>query len=365
MQYEVSKTVLFYLDTAFRSGGTIGEPVFTFPNNLINVLPQKGERLRLTMQEASIEYTFFQTEEFNNKMLILESVSGGDALPRLLEIPIGNYNITTFISVLKTKLNDGTLYVYELEFIPETNKLLYTATPQDPNASLGNITFNFDNDSAFNIFQAPIDESLNEMMGYDIDEIAEFTLDAPPGQPATALISTSTVPITMSPGVENLYVTVQNSCSNYGNVNVVNTFTSSNILAKIPVSSPPFSTLYFYDVNGNFSTLISNSYLDNLNLTLFNERFTKIEPRKNWTFTIKIEVLRPARHASETKEGIQELVNMTKMKMIKKNQPTKPDEQPVNTLFARKKNPVAQPVNTLVARKKPKVQKPLKTDENT
>ena len=103
----------------------------------------------------------------------------------------------------------------------------------------------------------------------------------------------STVPITMSPGVENLYVTISNSCSNYGNANITNVFTSSNILAKIPVASPPFSTLYFYDLNSNFSTIITNKYLDNLNIALFNERFTRIEPRKNWSLTIKIEIIRP------------------------------------------------------------------------
>jgi hypothetical protein len=122
----------------------------------------------------------------------------------------------------------------------------------------------------------------------------------------------------MSPGVENLYVTISNSCSNYGNANIANVFTASNILAKIPVSNPPFSTLYFYDLNSNFSTIITNKYLDNLNLTLFNERFTQIEPRKDWTFTIKIEIIRP-KIENETKNLLSELVEITKLKFLKKN----------------------------------------------
>ena len=75
MVFETVRSVLFYLDTRQRSGGTIGSPDFTFPNNLINVKPQNGEKLRLTMQEASIEYTFFQTELFNNSFVVRESIN--------------------------------------------------------------------------------------------------------------------------------------------------------------------------------------------------------------------------------------------------------------------------------------------------
>ena len=122
----------------------------------------------------------------------------------------------------------------------------------------------------------------------------------------------------MSPGVENLYVTIANSCGNYGNANVQNVFSSSNILAKIPVATPPFSTLYFYDLNSNFSTIITNKYLDNLNIFLFNERFTQIEPRKNWTFTMKIDIIRPHTE-NKTTQLLKELLDITKLKFMKKN----------------------------------------------
>ena len=117
MVYETVRTVLFYLDTKVRSGGTIGEPEFTFPNNLINVEPQRGERLRLTMQEVSMEYTFFQTESFNNKVVVLETIDGGPEVARTVQIPIGNYNINTFIAELAKALNDGSQYVYSMSLI--------------------------------------------------------------------------------------------------------------------------------------------------------------------------------------------------------------------------------------------------------
>ena len=97
MVYETVKSILFYLDTRLRSGGTIGSPQFSFPNNLIGLQPQNGELIKLTMQEASIEYTFYQTENFNNKCLVVEFIIGEDVEVREITIEIGNYNLVTFI----------------------------------------------------------------------------------------------------------------------------------------------------------------------------------------------------------------------------------------------------------------------------
>jgi hypothetical protein len=322
MVYETVRTVLFYLDTRVRSGGTIGQPVFTFPNNLINVRPQDGESLRLTMQEASLEYTFYQTEEFNNKFVLIEEVTGLNAPPvsvREVRIPIGNYNLNTFIVQLTQSLNLNSLYRYIITYIPATSQIQYTAVPLN-DFGVGSVTFNFDSVNAFDIYGISIAESLNEMMGFNVGAIINLT----PNAFNTALSCTSTTPITVTPGVQNLYVTIQNSCSNFGNANIINTFSASNILAKIPVSNPPFSTLFFYDLNSNFSTVIQNKYIDNLNLTLFNERFTVVEPRKDWTFTIKIDVIR-GRAENETSRLLKELVDITKMKMLNKNQAKKKD----------------------------------------
>jgi hypothetical protein len=318
MVYETVRSVLFYLDTRFRSGGSIGQPRFTFPNNLINMKPQDGESIRLTFVEASLDYTFYQTEEYNNKFFVYEAVFGFNPVVnrRIVEIPIGNYNLSTFIVQLTQSLNQNSLYRYIITYIPATNMLQFTATPLGDNAYYG-LRFNFDQSDEEVRAVGSIQESLNEMMGFKEGAVVEFTRSA-----STPYRSASTVPITMCPGVQNLYITIQNSCSNYGNANKANTFSASNILAKIPVSNPPFSTLYFYDLNGNFSTIIANKYLDNLNLTLVNERFTVIEPRKEWSFTIQIDIIR-GRAENETSKLLKELVDITKMKMLKMNQTMK------------------------------------------
>jgi len=313
--HENVKSVLFYLDTRVRTGGTIGSPTFTFPNNLIDIRPQKGEQVRLTMQEASIEYTFYQTELFNNKFLVREQTSdtGGEYVNRIVELDIGNYNLNTLIVELTNKLNiAASLYVYLISYIPKTNRLRFIATPKVGTSV--SVIFDFNVESVQTIIGVFLGESANEILGFAIGATIVLTDTNFSGN----LICESQIPITMSPGVQNLFITIANSCSNYGNANTANSFTASNILAKIPVSNPPFSVLYFYDLNSNFNTIILNKYLDNLNLTLFNERFTRIEPRKNWTLTIKIEIIRNSTSA-EVLKTLKKSLELDKLKMVRKD----------------------------------------------
>jgi hypothetical protein len=121
----------------------------------------------------------------------------------------------------------------------------------------------------------------------------------------------------MSPGVQNLYMVINNSCQNYANTSVDNTFSTSNILAKIPVATPPFSTIFFYDINSNYGTIITNRYLDNLSFTLFNEQFTEITPRKNYSFTIRIDIVITSTNIDNQKT-LTELLELKKMSFINK-----------------------------------------------
>jgi hypothetical protein len=306
MVYEIRKSFLFFLDTRFRSGGSLGQPIFTFPNNLIAV---DDEKIRLTLNEMSMEYTFYQTESFNNKFLLIEN-----GILRIIEIEIGNYNLITFLNELTLKLNSASsLYIYVLNYIANTNRLSYIATPK-PGITIGAIVFQFNRSVVFSLTGVDIIESLNEMMGFQDNDTITLSLNTA----GTARIVESTTPITMSPGVQNLYMVINNSCQNYANTSTDNVFSSSNILAKIPIASPPFSVIYFHDINSNFSTVITNRYLDNLSFTLFNENFTEINPRKNYSFTIRIDIVVPSTSIT-TQKTLDEILQLKKMSFINKN----------------------------------------------
>jgi len=319
MVYETIRSILFYLDTSKRSGGSIGHPRFVFPNNLIGMQPQAGERIRVTMQEASINYTFYQTETYNNKFAVTEEVQGQAPVTRIVETDIGNYNLNTFIVEITAKLNAFSLYTYVVTFNANQNTLTFVASPRNA-ATPVSVVFDFNKANVFNNTSIDIEESSNEIMGFAVD--ATVTLDAAGG----GFTTTSTVPITMSPGVENLFVTIANQSQNYGSTEDSNVFSSSNVLAKIPVASPPYGTLYFFDLNGNFSTIIDNKYLDNLNIELYNERRTPVEPRKDWTFTIKIEIIRP-RVEEKLNAATQEMLELTRLKFLKKSEINQKDSK--------------------------------------
>ena len=305
MVYEIRKSFLFFLDTRYRSGGSLSRPVFTFPNNLIAI---EDEKIRLTLNEMSMEYTFYQTEQYNNRFLLIEN-----GVNRIIEIDIGNYNLVTFLTELTIELNDATsLYNYVISYIPNTNRLKYIATPK-PAVPLLSIVFEYNRSTVFNTTGVDIIESLNEMMGFLDDATIVLSLTAT----ATAFTCESTTPISMSPGVQNLYMVINNSCQNYANTSVDNTFSSSNILAKIPIATPPFSTLFFFDINSNFSTIITNRYLDNLSFTLFNEQFTEITPRKNYSFTIRIDIVVPSTNI-DTKNTLEQILDLKKLSFINK-----------------------------------------------
>jgi hypothetical protein len=303
MVYEIRKRFLFYLDTRYRSGGTLSRPVFTFPNNLIAI---ENEKIRLTLNEMSMECTFYQTEQYNNRFLLIEN-----GVNRIIEIDIGNYNLVTFLTELTIKLNDATsLYNYVISYIPNTNRLKYIATPK-PSVPLLSIVFQYNRADVFATTGVDIIESLNEMMGFLDDATIVLSLTAT----AAGFTCESTTPISMSPGVQNLYMVINNSCQNYANTSVDNTFSSSNILAKIPIATPPFSTLFFFDINSNFSTIITNRYLDNLSFTLFNEQFTEITPRKNYSFTIRIDIVVPSTNI-DNKNTLEQILDLKKLSFI-------------------------------------------------
>lgn len=313
--HEVVRSQLFYIDTSQRSGGTIGAPEFTFPNNLVQVKRQESEEIQLTLQEMTIEATWFQVEQYNNKVCVRSEITQQSPLPPVgtidncVEIPIGNYTIPTFLTALSAALNSIANQSWTLSFDPRTNFITYSV--EDLNGQAIAFFFIFDSDAAPG---CPFfEESLNESMGFARNSIVEFSPQLPD------FTVTSTIPITMNPGVSNLLVTIDNQCTNYGNTDVANVFTPSNILAKVPVSSPPNSTIFFFDINNNFQSIINNTYLDNLNITLVNERFTRIEPRKNWTATIKIEIIR-IRAELDMKQHLQEMLEIDRLRFLNDSQ---------------------------------------------
>ena len=58
-------------------------------------------------------------------------------------------------------------------------------------------------------------------------------------------------------------------------------------------------------------------YLDNLSFTILNERFTEITPRKDYSFSIKIEIIAESIQTTSS-DILNEMLELKKLKLIKK-----------------------------------------------
>ena len=131
MVYQVLRSQLFYLDTADRSPSPLSSPIFSFPNNLLNI--DKGQKIRISFNEMTVPYNFFQTETFNNRFALQESIIRGGVVIsslKIITLDTGNYSIDTLINELVEVLNTSSdLYRYQLSYDERRNEIIYVALP--------------------------------------------------------------------------------------------------------------------------------------------------------------------------------------------------------------------------------------------
>ena len=326
MVYQVLRSQLFYLDTVDRSPESgRGNPVFTFPNNLLNI--EATQKIRISFNEATIPYSFFQTEDFNSQFALGESVIRGGVVVESLKVitlDTGNYSIDTLINELIRVLNSSSdLYRYQLTYDDSRNEIVYVALPILATDIVDDVRFIFNRQFIIDTLGVDIQESAFELLGFPFGSIIVFVQ---PDSGINQLTTKSTIPVNVSSAVDNLYVRIENNCNNYSS-NGVNRYSYSNILAKIPVAQPPFSTIYYYNIEdiGNFSTVISGNVLDNFNVSLENKRGTSIVPRSDWTFTVRVEVIIDKNEIG-MEASLAEMVKILKMNFIKDNGNKKPQQ---------------------------------------
>lgn len=324
MVIQTLRTYNFYLDTSDRSNGTIGTPSFLFPNNLFQL--DKRQKIKITLQEATIFYNFYQTEQTSNKFYLLEKViiNNQEIINNtIIALQEGNYNLATLVIELNEKLNTPTsLFNYQITLEESRNLFLFNAFPKQGTVlSEDSIIFNFNRDDVLILSPDKIDiqESANRLLGFPDDSIISFISNTTNN--SCSLLSE--IPVDMSNSVANIYIKIDNNCSNFSTQGV-NVFSYSNTLAKIPVAQPPFSTIFYYNIEekGNYHTIIDNSYLENLNIVLLNSRGTVIEPRTDWNFTVRVEIVIDKNEINMEK-SLHEMLSIMKMQMIKKGSKSK------------------------------------------
>ena len=118
---------------------------------------------------------------------------------------------------------------------------------------------------------------------------------------------------------QNKFEFLSDSLDSKGIITSINQIINKNENIKENIEKKEVNQYIFnYDINNqNFATIITNKYLDNLSFTLYNERFTEITPRKDYSFTIKIEII-TTKDTSTTDEILKQILELKKLKLISK-----------------------------------------------
>jgi|688.fasta_scaffold163079_1 hypothetical protein len=199
-----SKTANKYL------GGFTSNCVFNLP---LIVLPRNA-KIHLSLQSASIPFSFYNVDYFNNKLVY--SVNDGSNIT--IEIPQGNYSTTSLRNYLLTAMT-GFLITY---------------------SSLNN-TFTFTHPT-YN-FQFKSSSTCMEILGFDEND----------NYPSSANVLTSINSINLFT-IRNIYIT-----SNNLSLNNINNSTPNlcNILASIPLTSGANSVITYSNMN-NIKTAVND-----------------------------------------------------------------------------------------------------------
>jgi len=199
-----SKTANKYL------GGFTSNCVFNLP---LIVLPRNA-KIHLSVQSASIPYSFYNVDYFNNKLVY--SVNGGVDI--LIEIPQGNYSATSLKNYLASVMTGFTITYSNL-----------------------NNTFTFTHSTSN--FQFKTSSTCMEILGFDENELYNST-----SQVLTSINSINLFTI------RNIYIT-----SNNLSLNNINNSTPNlcNILASIPLTSGANSVITYANMN-NVKSAVNN-----------------------------------------------------------------------------------------------------------
>lgn len=191
-----SKTADKYYD-GYTSNCLFNLPPLIFP---------RAKAMYVSVQSASIPYSFYNVDGFNDTLIY--SVSGGSN--QVITIPQGNYNTTTLRNYLLSVMTGFTITYSSL-----------------------NNTFTFTHSTSDFSFKAS--STCMEILGFE-ENIAHNS---------TSHILTSTCSINLFT-IRNIYI--QSSNLMLSNVNNA-TPNNSNILCSIPLTSGQFSVVNYFNTN--------------------------------------------------------------------------------------------------------------------
>jgi hypothetical protein len=218
----------------------------------------------ISIISAQIPVSFYLINYTTN--VLKYSVNNGAILTMTLER--GNYNITSLINVLKTEfLSAG--YVFSITFNKVTGKLLFTSPIS----------------TTFKIFNSTYGSTINEIIGFDSVSSYSSTANVLFGEHPCSLI-----------GIKVLKVS-----STSLRTNGLASGGFSNLIATIPVSSPPYGIILYENKSNSNGGLLLNREISNIDIQITDENNQYINfNNTEYSITLAITTTRILKDKSNT-----------------------------------------------------------------
>jgi len=227
------------------------------------ILPQievpSNYSIHLSIQNATIPYSFYNINSNNNTLYCQEIIVDGNGNPtgvinNTYYFTEGNYNAYQLATYLSTLFQGNRMSV---TYNSITNKFTFV-----------NTTYNF-------IFKAQFSTCL-ELLGLSTDDLYN----------TSALKSLTTYQINLSP---TKFITIQSNLIT-GSINN-STSELQNVLCCVPVNNIPFSTITYTNHN-NFSVNLNTNVLNFLNIKLVDEGGRTINLNQQYfSLTIQLDII--------------------------------------------------------------------------
>ena len=255
----VNRSQLVFINSKQRLTGQPFEFTMNFNDGLLKA--DKGCYMRLTVQEATINRSWYSIQSGTNSFSIVDS---NNTIVNVT-LPIAYYNAIDVRTELARLLPVGWSVTYERK----TNKFTFTR----PNDAVAWYKFVFTS-------------TLYEILGFRSGEEPTMTIASP--------AVTSTVPIRVNE--ENAVVIhtdlPRNKFSAIDNHNANNkSFKESTIMCKIPIQCAPFDNVVYSNQTDTFQFDLTDGNIGSVRVWVTDENDRVLELPYDWSMTWRIEHL--------------------------------------------------------------------------
>ena len=295
MKVEETQRLIIFIDSA-KSVRKSHDEFEVFINNRAMEC-EDDEFINMEITEATMRRDWYSVQNFNKHFNIYYSSSG-----KPYSLTEGNPTSATLDTELK---ND-----FEKEFSVangHTHNESFTVSFSQYRGTI-TISSTFQGSVPSDLaLDTDIDNSAFEIIGFS-KKRHSFTID---GQNITL---TGDLPINVL-GEQSVFMRTTLTNANFGNNEIG--LVDSDIVAKFPILTAPYSNLTFFNTGNLFTSRINQKSLTGFRVRLTNENNVLIGLNSNFTAVITFKKMKKV--IDKTKETIEELIRIERLKLLKKN----------------------------------------------